>query len=46
MNDPLVCLINGKRVDCSHTLAPLIVTMDVDPAGLNSGSDNLITLDT
>lgn len=44
--DPLVCKLNRKRVDCTYTLNPMIVTMNVAPAGLTAGTDNFITLDT
>ncbi len=44
--DPLVCLINGKRVPCTYTLLPLVVLLNIASVGLNSGSVNTITLDT
>lgn len=44
--DPLVCKLNRKRVDCTYTLNPMVVTMNVNPAGLSAGTDNYITLDT
>lgn len=44
--DPLVCKLNYKRVACTYTLNPLNILMNVEPAGLNTGSDNVITLDT
>ena len=46
INDPLVCLINRKRVPCTYTLNPLSVLLDISVIGLNTGSNNLITLDT
>lgn len=44
--DPMVCMINYIRVDCTYTLTPLTVTMNVSPAGITSGQNNIITLDT
>ena len=44
--DPLVCKLNRKRVACTYTLNPLSILMNIDPAGLNTGSDNIISLDT
>jgi hypothetical protein len=44
--NPLVCKLNRKRVGCTYTLNPLDILMNIDPAVLNSGSDNIITLDT
>lgn len=45
-SDPLVCMINRIRVSCTYTLSPLAVTMNVSPAGITNGQNNLITLDT
>ena len=42
--DPMVCKINQQRVVCTYTLSPLIVTLEAE--GINSGTDNEITLDT
>ena len=39
-------MINYIRVACTYTLAPLTVTMDVSPAGITNGQNNIITLDT
>ena len=44
--DPMVCMINRVRVGCTYTLSPLEVTLDVTPAGLTSGQNNILTLDT
>lgn len=44
--DPLVCMINYVRVACTFTLSPLTVTMDVNPATINFGQKNILTLDT
>ncbi len=44
--DALVCKLNRKRVGCTYTLNPFDILMNIDPAGLNTGSDNIITLDT
>ncbi len=46
VTDALVCLLNGKRVACTYTLSPLNILMDVQPAGILSGSTNYITFDT
>lgn len=46
LSDPLVCMINYIRVACSFTLSPLTVTMNVNPASINNGQSNMITLDT
>ena len=46
LSDPLVCMINYIRVGCSFTLSPLTVTMNVNPASINNGQSNIITLDT
>ena len=45
-SDPMVCFINYVRVPCTYTLSPLTVTMSVSPAGITSGQNNIITLDT
>ena len=39
-------MINRIRVACTYTLAPLVVTMDVAPAGITNAQNNIITLDT
>jgi len=46
ISDPLVCMINLIRVACTYTLSPIVVTMDVSPAGITNGQNNVITLDT
>ena len=46
VTDPLVCMLNGKRVACTYTLAPLNILMDVQPAGIVSGTSNFITFNT
>ena len=45
-SDPLVCLINYVRVACTYILSPLTVTMNVNPATINNGQSNMITIDT
>jgi hypothetical protein len=46
LTDALVCLLNGKRVACTFTLAPLNILMDVQPAGMVSGITNYISFNT
>lgn len=45
--DPLVCMINDVRVDCTYTLTSSLFKIEIQTQQtLNSGTDNLITLDT
>ena len=46
LTDALVCMINYIRVDCTFTLAPLTITMNVSPAGIVMNQENLFTFDT
>ena len=43
----MVCILNNVRVGCTFLLVPqLVVTLDVSPAGITSGQDNRLILDT
>lgn len=42
----MVCILNSVRVPCTFTLSPLVVILDVSPAGITSGQDNRLALDT
>ena len=46
VTDPMVCILNNVRVPCTYTLSPLIVTLDVSPAGITPGQNNKLHLDT